>query len=62
MKISDFFKSFFKKKPPKNPKKTLKQVLDSGVITIEEFLKLIKDRAIDDYENYCKTQQIKPKK
>lgn len=62
MKISGFFKSFFKKKTLKNPKKSLKQALELGMITAEEFLRLTKDRAVDDYENFCEVQQIKPKK
>lgn len=50
------------KEPVKPVKKSLKQALELGLLTPEEFLRLTKDRAIDDYVNFCKTQQIKPKK
>jgi len=55
MRIKKMFKFFKKKKP--NPE-TLKEVFDLGIIDEQEYLRILRDRAIKKFEDYCDEQKI----
>jgi len=62
----EFLKKLFKRKKNipdfKDDEEKLNYALKKGFLRAEEFLRLRKDRAIDDYESYCKAQNLKIKK
>ena len=62
----EFLKKLFKRKQNlpdfKSEDEKLEYAVKKGILRIDEFLQIRKDRAIFDYENFCKAQNIKIKK